>query len=71
MTTQTPAGLTALLNKSEVCALLNVSPRTIENLCNQDRFPPPVRVGRHVYWSELAVQAWRRRLFAAQEAWHG
>ena len=32
-------------------------------------FPPSVRLGKHVYWSEMAVHKWQQRLFAAQESW--
>jgi len=32
-------------------------------------FPPPVRVGKHVYWSEVALRNWQQRLFAVQESW--
>lgn len=58
-----------LLNKNAVCQRLSVSPRTLENMTKAGQFPYPVRVGKHVYWSEVAVSKWQRRLFAAQEAW--
>ncbi len=58
-----------LLNKVSLCEQLSISPRTLENMVSAGTFPPPVRVGKHVYWSEVAVVAWRRRMFAAQEAW--
>lgn len=61
--------LAELLDKKSLCERLNVSPRTIENMVNAGAFPPPVRIGKHVYWSEVAVSAWHRRTFAAQEAW--
>lgn len=64
-----PQQVAELLNKASLCERLAVSPRTIENMVNAGAFPPPVRVGKHVYWSEVAVKAWQRRMFAAQEAW--
>lgn len=58
-----------LLDKASLCERLNISPRTVENMVKAGTFPPPVRVGKFVYWSEVAVATWQRRLFAAQEAW--
>ena len=58
-----------LLTKPQVCELLSLSPRGLENLVRANEFPPPVRIGRYVYWSPLAVQEWQRALFAAQEHW--
>lgn len=63
--------LAKLLDKATLCERLNISPRTIENMVKDGSFPPPVRVGKFVYWSEVAIHAWQRRLFAAQEAWTG
>lgn len=58
-----------LYNKDTVCKRLSISPRTLENMVKQGDFPPPVRVGKYVYWSELAVSKWRQRFFSAQESW--
>lgn len=58
-----------LLNKTDVCRRLSISLRTLENMVKCDQFPPPVRVGKCVYWSEIAVSRWQRNLFAAQESW--
>jgi len=63
------APLAELLDKKSLCERLTVSPRTIENMVNSGAFPPPVRIGKYVYWSEVAVSAWQRRTFAAEEAW--
>lgn len=63
--------LTTLLSKEALCKSLGISKRTVENMCRDGSFPPPVRIGKCVYWSELAVQTWQRRLFAAQESWRG
>jgi predicted DNA-binding transcriptional regulator AlpA len=59
----------ALLGKTALCERLNISERTVENMVKAGAFPPPVRVGKHVYWSEVAVKKWQQRLFAAQESW--
>ena len=59
----------ALLSKDDLCASLGISRRTIEKMVRDGTFPPPVRLGKCVYWSEVAVHSWRRRLFAGQEAW--
>ena len=61
--------LPALLDKASVCQRLAIAPRTLENMVKADQFPAPVRVGKHVYWSELAVGKWLRLMFAGQEAW--
>ncbi|MBS1170411.1 MAG: DNA-binding protein [Burkholderiaceae bacterium] len=58
-----------MLGKADLCARLNISERTIENLVKQGAFPPPVRIGKYVYWSETAIGKWQERLFSAQEAW--
>lgn len=59
-----------LLDKARVCERLAVSSRALEYMVKDGTFPPPVRVGRKVYWSDIAVRRWQQRLFAAQEAWH-
>ena len=66
---QAEAQLAQLLNKASLCERLSISPRTLENMVSAGSFPPPVRVGKYVYWSEVAVRAWQQRMFAAQEAW--
>ena len=58
-----------LLNKAMICAQLSLSPRCLELMVKRGEFPPPVRVGKHVYWSTKAIEAWRVRLFGAQESW--
>lgn len=65
----TEATLPNLLDKAAVCQRLSLAPRTIENMVRDGAFPPPVRLGKRVFWSEVAVSAWQKRLFAAQEAW--
>lgn len=59
----------ARLNKAQVCAELNISPRTLDNLVQRHEFPPGVRIGRFVYWSAKAIDNYRERAFAAQENW--
>lgn len=61
--------LPTLINKLQLCEHLSLSPRTLENMVKDGVFPPPVRMGKCVYWSEVAVHKWQRRLFASQEAW--
>ncbi len=65
----TPTTSPCLLPKADVCARLRLSPRSLENLVNDGLFPPPVRLGKRVYWSERAVEAWLLRLVGAHEAW--
>jgi prophage regulatory protein len=59
----------AMLDKTTVCQRLSISPRTLENMTKSGQFPPAVRVGKCVYWSEVAVRKWQRAKFASQEAW--
>lgn len=61
--------LPRLFTKADLCAQMSISPRTIENMVNSGGFPPPVRIGKFVYWSEAAIQTWQKRMFAAQEQW--
>ncbi|MFL9948919.1 helix-turn-helix domain-containing protein [Paraburkholderia agricolaris] len=61
--------LSPMVKKADLCARLNVSERTLENMTKQGLFPPSVRIGKHVYWSERAVQNWQQQKFSAQEAW--
>ncbi|MGC8505006.1 MAG: helix-turn-helix transcriptional regulator [Acidithiobacillus sp.] len=61
--------LPRLLTKADLCDQLTISPRTLENMVKAGDFPPPVRIGKHVYWSQKAVTAWQQRLFSAQESW--
>jgi len=64
-----PETLPTLLNKAGLCKQLSISARTLENMVKNGEFPPPVRLGKYIYWSEAAVQRWQQRLFACQESW--
>jgi prophage regulatory protein len=59
----------ATFDKAALCERLGLSERSIENMVKAGTFPPPVRLGRRVYWSETAVRKWQQNLFAAQENW--
>jgi prophage regulatory protein len=61
--------LSSLLTKAELCTRLSISPRTVENLVKAGKFPPPVRIGKQVFWSEKTVFSWQKSLFSQQEAW--
>lgn len=63
------SSIATLLCKAKLCDKLQVSERTLENMVKAGDFPPPVRVGKRVYWSEISVQNWQQKLFAAQESW--
>ena len=65
----TQENLPSLLDKASVCQRLTISPRTLENMVKNGQFPAGVRVGKHVYWSELAVHKWQHMMFAGQESW--
>lgn len=59
----------AFLKKTEVCAHLGISARTLENLVQTNQFPPAVRLGKWCYWSAKVLHDWHLRQFAVQEAW--
>lgn len=58
-----------LMSKKDVCQQLKISARTVENWVNENRFPPPVAIGRSVYWAEDAVNSWQAQTFKAQLEW--
>jgi predicted DNA-binding transcriptional regulator AlpA len=65
-----PVSITAsLLSKAALAVRLSLSTRTIENMVKAGQFPPGVRVGRYVYWTEAAVTAWHTRVFSVQLGW--
>ncbi len=45
-----------LMTKSEVAALLRVTPRTIENYLKAGRIPSPTRIGGRPLWSRRAME---------------
>lgn len=57
------------LRKAEVCEMLGVSPRTLDNLVSRREFPEGVRIGKWSYWTLRAVERFHERAFAAQENW--
>lgn len=63
------SSIAALLGKADLCDQLQISERALENMVKGGTFPPPVRIGKRVYWSETSVQKWQDSLFAAQESW--
>ena len=64
-----PVPLPSLLKKTEVCERLALSLRTLESMVKARTFPPPVRMGKHVYWSDVAITNWTTRKFGPQEGW--
>lgn len=58
-----------ILEKEAVCAMLGMKKRCLEGLVLRKEFPPPVQLGRKVYWSRQAVEQWRNIKFAPQLVW--
>jgi prophage regulatory protein len=58
-----------LIKKDEVCKRLDLSARSLEGMVRLGTFPPPVRMGKFVYWSETAIANWMGRMFGPQNAW--
>ncbi len=61
---------TQMLKKEQVCKTLGISERTLENFVRDNKFPPPVRVGKWCFWSPKVIDNWLQRQFSAQENWH-
>jgi predicted DNA-binding transcriptional regulator AlpA len=57
------------LKKIDVCERLQISARTLEGLVKKGSFPPAVRMGKHIYWSEKCVSDFVTRKFATQNGW--
>ena len=49
---------TRLITPAEVYARTTLCRTTIYRQLRAGRFPPPVRVGRRLAWSEATVSAW-------------
>lgn len=58
-----------ILEKVAVCDMLGMKKRCLEGLVLRGEFPPPVQLGRKVYWSRRSVELWRTRKFSQQECW--
>jgi len=58
-----------LLSKGDLCQRLNLSARTLENMVSRNEFPPPIRIGKKVYWSEQVVADWKIKMFKRQHDW--
>jgi hypothetical protein len=63
MSTPHPASQAELLakqflNEDEVCALLHVTPRTLENWYGKRLGPPRVKIGRTVLYRVASLMSW-------------
>lgn len=58
-----------LFEKPDVCKILGISPRGLNNMVSEGRFPPAVRSGKKNTWSALAIERWRQVTYAEQESW--
>jgi len=65
----TPNSCPLLLKKADVIKRLDLSARALEVMVKAGTFPPPVRMGKFVFWSQLALENWMTRKFGPQEAW--
>lgn len=61
--------LATLLQKKALATRLGVSVRTLEGMVASGVFPPGVRIGRFLYWTEAAIEGWHQRIFSAQLSW--
>ena len=58
-----------LLGKSEVIAILGICDRTLEKLVRANKFPAPLRLGKHVSWVDSVVHQWLAQAAAHQLEW--
>lgn len=58
-----------ILSKAEVCARLAISSRTLDATVARGEFPEGIKRGRHMTWSQVAVENYLRNRYAAQERW--
>lgn len=58
-----------LLDKARLATSMGVSVRLLDELVSSGRLPKGVRVGRRLYWTSQAVDAWRQRTFSQQLHW--
>lgn len=57
------------LTKEELAGRLGMSVRQVDYLVRREELPPGKRMGRHLVWLEVVVDAWKRREYAEQLAW--
>ena len=58
-----------LMTKVQVCELLQVCERTIENMVNAKSFPPPLRLGKTSRWARSVVESWLALRLRPQLEW--
>jgi prophage regulatory protein len=58
-----------LLGKSDVCKRLDICERTLEKLVSTRKFPPGLKLGKHVLWAEPVVDKWLAQALAPQLTW--
>jgi predicted DNA-binding transcriptional regulator AlpA len=49
-----------ILRKAEVCARLAICSRSLDAQVSRGEFPAGVKRGKHMTWSLVAVETWRR-----------
>ncbi len=64
-----PATAPTLLDKIAVQQMLNISGRSLEKLVRARRFPPPLRLGKTVRWSQSVVVQWLNEQLTPQLEW--
>lgn len=53
-----PPAPQALIDITQVARLIGACPRTVRRRYQADLMPRPMKLGRHLRWSYLAIQAW-------------
>lgn len=54
------------LSKSAVLEILEISERSLENIVREQRFPPGVKIGKKLFWTNDVVKSWLDDQFAKQ-----
>jgi predicted DNA-binding transcriptional regulator AlpA len=58
-----------LVGKTQVCAMLGISDRTLEKLVRSRQFPAPLRLGKRLSWVDSVVQSWLLKAVEPQLNW--
>lgn len=58
-----------LLGKSDVTQRLGICERTLEKLVRARKFPPGLKIGKHVVWADAVVEQWLTDALGAQMNW--
>ena len=50
------------LTLKDLINILNLSKTTIYRLISKNKFPPPIKQGKFLYWREKDIEEWLKKL---------